>query len=537
MLAFRVLAATASIVTLVVCNGCSPVTNPPVTEIQLAARTLVAADLRGLLDAQGLVVNPGDGSDRPIDLYGSAWLLTLEDELDGEGNRVNAAAVATEVDEIDRAALEVPPQWRAWAWSVVSAHGGATAHLADEALAESESLLDGDSDVDDAAVVAWAAAGMGADHVATARRAVQSVARSAQSLSITGTGHWHASCRALAIDCSMPALTLGAAGNSDPGVLLDIAAAADLVATGIAVAGYHGASAVQTATRVLASLPPGNDVIAARMTHLIVLEGGDLTVAREYLDSASERRDPATGLYRGYVTYQGTISTTYEARRALGTDFDEFISEAETKTTVTDFLSHADIDDATTVMAIAILTPFGEAAPAEFNDRLMRVESRLSGTHIAEAGAAKALVELRALADIGRVPIGVEIQPIPLGDQNERLVCQILQAAFSGILANADEIITYYADYTAMLPEMIIAEGPGSIAFIDRLAVLDYLEFGLGEAANDMLVEQVATRVGCGGFHALASRDSGGSLGCDVGMTAELINTRVGMEAIVDRPA
>lgn len=62
-------------------SGCVARVDSGVGHVQWAAREAVMKDATGLLDSDGLVINPGAGTGRPVELYATAWIFEMASDL------------------------------------------------------------------------------------------------------------------------------------------------------------------------------------------------------------------------------------------------------------------------------------------------------------------------------------------------------------------------------------------------------------------------------------------------------------------------
>ncbi|WP_152649774.1 hypothetical protein [Demequina oxidasica] len=516
-------------------SGCAPHVKEPESATQERARSYLAEDLANLMDSNGLVINPGDGSPRPIDTYSSAWLLTMMDDL-GEKPALSAASLSEdEAARMRSLAAELPPTWRAWSWLVMANHGFPTSTDASNALTGEawEKIVD----EDDRALRLWVEDLASQQGVATmdAHEIDAAVPDASANSELGAPAAWrlHRVCDHRNLKCKAPALPSAPSKIPDIASVLELSASAELVHSGVEVNGYDGPTAVELAVASLKMLPDGNDIAAARLTRILVLENADTSTAKSYLARASDRRDPVTGLYRQHVDYQGTVAATYAARTALGPRFDDLVSTS-TRDTVADLLAATDVAPSTRLQAIAVITPFGESSNPAHRAEIRDVARSLTGLDVPPDRASSVTELLLLLQDLGEQPTGVHFLPIPVTDETEETVARILLCALSGLIDNAEEILEYYADYLHELPERLDSNEPSSSTFIAELTLLDFLEIGDNPDLHSRLLNRVESRIGCPETPHLASRGISGAQGYDVLLTAQLVNTQIGMEAIGD---
>jgi len=516
--------------------GCSGVVEDPISADLDRAQAGLALDFATLMDSEGFVANPDGGGSRPLDMYSTAWLLTLADSIGIEAQVApfddaavaDAAGLATE--------LGVPDAWRAWSWMVLVDHGADTLDDAREALAKGD-VYDSQAPVDDRAVALWVASHMESrleggssypgDLDADVRQAIGS-----PNLSVTTTWLLWEACGLVNARCDRPSPAWQLPATLDAQAILDWASAAELDAAGLSVAGYHPSPDV--AAREFSALSEGSDLIAEQLTRILVLEGASTQTAQEYWERSMDRRDAVTGVFRQYVEMRGTIETTYEARAALGAAFDGFIEDSPTRDSVRDILNtrSRELGMPAVAKAVAIMTPWGEEPPQQYGPLIDAVRAEYDGEEFAGTDGAAAIDATFVLAGLGVDTPTFSVAPVPIETATERYALLELQAAYSGLLANGDQVIEYYAEFVNDLPSRIEQDGSDSPFFVARIGVLDYLDTDLSQAWWTAVEGDVADLKGCEGLPHMIARDSARTNGCDVNLSAAVVNTSVGIRTL-----
>ncbi|GGC00456.1 hypothetical protein [Cellulomonas carbonis] len=527
------LAAVALLVT-----GCSGERDLTVTEKQDVVLDALAQELSQLVDERGLVINPPSERPRPVDPYATAWLVTMADEAGVE--LPGAPSVAAVVDDPDVAASlrdAVPAEWWAWSLETIAAAGGET--LADDDVVVPASTYADAQDDDDRAARTWIASVLedaGRPSGYPGALADDLVAATADGR-VSAIRAWFLvdACARLDADCRTPRVEPVTTTIREPLDVLTLAAAASLARAGVDVDGYDGEAARELAEEALTGLEPGNDVLAAKLAGIVAAEGGDRAPAAAYLDEAAERWDADAGMYRQHVVLMGSVEATYAARRILGERFVALAEEHGTYGTVEGLLGRpGTLGVVPELMALAILQDRDGGVPDAFAGRAAEVSADYSGRTVPATDAGLALQVAALLLDLGEPVTDLEVEPVPVTEEDERLVNHLVAAALDGTLANGEELLAAYADHVDALPRVVVADGPGHPNFHTRLGVLDYLDPGWTEESRQALVDQTRTRVGCAATPHLVTRTTDPLDGCDVLLTADVVHSSVGIDALAE---
>ncbi|KHK97165.1 hypothetical protein LK09_12950 [Microbacterium mangrovi] len=319
--------------------------------------------------------------------------------------------------------------------------------------------------------------------------------------------------------------------NGPVGWALDVWASVELSRRGYMLEGPPIDQVMQAASSRLSKLADGNDVEAAALARAIHAGGGGPELFAAYLHRAQSRLDRSSGLYRQHVEFVGTIDNTYEAKLALGDAFTALADAHGTFHSVEDSLERdQSMNDATKARALAIVAghhPLTTPQQAIRDDIVRRIEQRSYSVDDARSLAAI----LEALLNAGITVPGVTVKPALVTNANEGVVDAILVLAQDHVLANSDEILTYYDSYVVHLPSAITSDGITSPWLFYRLAVLDGADVDWGQQVA-AVAAIVSHRIGCTGHPAMAraTGDPRHPLDCDLAQTALLVNTQFGVE-------
>ncbi|MDT0164594.1 hypothetical protein Q9R32_03385 [Actinotalea sp. AC32] len=525
-------------------TGCSGERDLTVTEKQDVVLDALAQELSQLVDERGLVINPPSERPRPVDPYATAWLLTMAHEAGVEAP--GTPSVSAVVDDPDAPGAPgalatvrdaVPAEWWAWSLVTVAAEGGQTL-AGDDAAVPASAYADAQDD-DDRAARMWVAAVLedsGLPSGYPGALADDLVAATAGGrLSAIRAWFLVDACARLDAGCRAPRVEPVTTTIREPLDVLTLAAAASLGRAGVDVDGYDRDAARALAEEALTELQPGNDVLAAKLATIVAAEGGDRAPAAAYLEQAAERWDADAGMYRQHVVLVGSVEATYAARRILGERFAELAEEHGTYDTLADLLgSPGTLGVVPELMALAILQDRDGGVPDAFAGRAAEVSADYSGRSVPAADAGPALQVAALLLDLGEPVEDLAVEPVPVTEEDERLVNHLVAAALDGTVANGEELLAAYADHVEALPRLVVADGPGHPNFHTRLGVLDYLDPGWTEESRQALVDQTRTRVGCAATPHLVTRTTDPLDGCDVLLTADVVNSSVGIDALAE---
>jgi hypothetical protein len=450
--------------------GCGAADQPsPVEAGHLALQGALAEDYRTFLDENGLVHNPTNARREVLDVYGSAMLVgSMED---GSPRReaidlsaLGEAEVAAFVD-----ATDIPREWLAASVGQLEAWSG------QQGGADVRSEVPAGEGHEGRATALWLDVQQSPavpEDPAEATRMAERATRLAAESDGGVVAAWRImdSCRALQVSCPVartPAVTVDLA---TPEGMMQARAAAELAAMGVAVDGWDQRSASEAgaqAAAALGGLPRGLDFEASQLARIVTLTGGSPDVFEAYLDREADRLDATTGLYRVHYEEYGTVANTYEAMMTVGDYFPEMMEGSPAVTTLRSLVSSGELDPVSSMQAYAVLDALGELEPADreaISDLADAVPWGLNGL-----GENLALVE--ALVQIGALPQDVALTPVPLSPEAEADITRLLAAAQDGALANGAEILAYYDEYLAGLPETVDNTPADDPAFLHRVSL------------------------------------------------------------------
>ena len=515
--------------TLTGCQAAHPVTS---ADRLVALRAALDDELDALVDEEGLVYNPPSGRPRPLDLYASARLAELAtaagERLVGSPEQflADASAVAH-----NRAAL--PPEW--YAWSLVTWADAVGARIDPRDVPVEASTLTGGSDPEERAARLWIGATLESQGVDTGRRSeiAGAVAEllTRPSSAIVARYLWR-SCSLLSLTCPRPVVAPVTVRLASPEDALTLGAAARLDAVGIVVPGYEREEASSLAGRALRSLPQGQEVVATELAAVLTAAGADLEPIRTFVAAAAGRRDPASGMYRQYVSPQGTIGATYSALRLLGERFSAFAARHGTCSAVEALLTEVDLQPLTRLKAYAVLRACDGPAAGAHRSVVSATEADLRGRSLTGPTTPEAVELLSVLADLGEVPAEVRVAPIPVTDANRRAVDALASLSFAGLLANSAELNAYYGSYVAELPRRVLREGPDNPTLAADLHLLRWSRVAPQDAAA--LTRLVRARVGGGDTPHLLRRTTDPIDGCDIDLTALAVDSELSLQALTE---
>ena len=532
----RARAATliASALMLGACAG-SPAPHGQREARQTQLQQSLAAQIRGLLDSDGLVMDPPTYAGRPPGLYASALLLGAAGDLGVEGvtqPHLDEVAVADLV--ADASAQDVPAQWQAWSLTTLGAD--LPASLSAQLSGPDLEILATDPDlptrVVNLRILAVVHSRAASGELPVVRRHLESIRGEGPELADVAWNLREA-CRLAQARCVEPVVAAPPASYDSPSDLLTIQAAARLAASGAPVARFDLASAAEQARRTLDAMPDGNELVASALGTIAKLGTGSARSFSDYLDRATQRRDPRTGLYRAFVDFRGNVGATYAALLVTGPAFAAAVDPDRTPATLTARGRAGQLgDDVAKAQAAVILQVLGAPVPDRLVGEVDRIRAGLGGAEIQPEQAGRAAELLSVLRNVASDVPRPHLTPFPVTQPHEAAVVEVLAQAFDGALANSSDVIAYYADYLAALPRTLARTDADDPAFVPRLTLIDYVADDLTDRERTTILSRLDTRLGCTAAPGLVLTSSGTDARCSIAVTADVVNSSIGASAV-----
>lgn len=488
----------------------------------------LAADYEALVDDAGLIINPTRTRVEPLDVYGSALLIEARaqsgDPLDG----VHLGELARRDVDDYRAATRAPEQWTATSLAILSRSTGDGLPFEIDPL----ELPTADDPVDESVSV-WSLALLAGTDDEADREALR---RRTAALAAAGEGGAVAAWRTLEA-CALLEQTCHWRGRlriepdlESIGGILEMRAAAELAAVGVAVDGWRPGSVAAEVERTLRDLRDGEDLLAANLARILHLAGADGAEFAAYLDRASARVDGRTGLYRVEVHDQGTISGTYEAMRTVGDHFVRLVEGRPTAAFLTELLlDDTDLPGVERARALAVLTTLGPLRD-DLREQLASLRDTYAGTPVTQENAAEMVAVLDALRFVEADPGGITVVPWPLTPENERSVDALLAMAQEDAFDNSAEVLDHYSEHLDGLVASTVSLPDDSPLFLPRLSLIaNQPPDELTADEVTVLRERLAARRGCQASPLMYRTSTDPDSPCELGLTRRAVQSGFGL--------
>lgn len=496
----------------------------------------LSAEMRPLVDSDGLVRNPVTETAQPLDIYSSALISDTVNEL-------KLAPMPAKLQNLSKSDIEaftssggIPADWVETSLAILDRYAGGTLR---EPLGALPPASDAGADSETIATGLWMRAQV--DRAIGNRPDEPTVVSEARSLlsnkPLTIAAGWRATsaCQLLGATCSIPAETSFSIDidlSSAEKIFL-IRGAAELRSQGVQIRGWNSATVRQLARQSLDGIAVGDPVVATSLAAIIYRTGGGTSNFTDYLRREAKLLDHGTGLYRVYSQQVGTIANTYEAYRILGDQFGSLVAGRPTEATLERMLaSDSTLDPVSKLQAIAIVHDLSHGRTSSASRTFSAsTSSSIAGRTFSGPGAVLALYEIDALRDLGRTPKAVTIDPVPVSAQNEAEVDMLIAQAGDGVLANSAQVLAYYRSYLHGLPKVMRGAGADNALLMARLSVVLVGSQQLSAGDESVLQSLAHSRIGCAKYPHLVRVSVNPAQGCDLSETKLMLSSPIGLAA------
>lgn len=510
--------ALASAVVAFVVTGCTPVPSEQSVNPRHALQKALADEYKGLLDPQGLVHNPVGDATRAPDLYATALIHETSRSLNLAIEAVNWDTIPDDIVREYETSRGIPIEWMSYIASALSAENPPASGFDPESDADL-------ADADEAATRIWLESYAAASLAETAKSRLQTAARTLsfeRRLGLLASWRLIGACGRLEVECPVVVDTEPPTAFESVDDILAARAAAELDAAGQNVPSWSSDASqalASSASEMIDATEGGREVEVTNLARFAFLADGRSDAFERYLERSAPRVDPETNLYLTHSKPVGTVGNTYTAMMTLGEYFPDLVVDRPTLPSVEDALLRMDESDHVgRLHALAIIS---KLRPLSDDERRAAeaIAEQLSGT-LDASKLTLALGTLEPLVQLGiDLPKDLRIEPFELTTENEIVVSRLVGYARDGILANSDEVKSFYASHLDAVKNEIVEVDVDHPAFLARLLLASFEPDQIDATRAQQLADTLARRIGCEGTAHMVRVSSSPDSPCELNST------------------